>query len=105
MSLNYQRYHFNEMLYLVQMIVNAGGRYTLRTAEADTLYTYGDEESDARYRIFQERIEAGEELDVQPIKALFDILETGEVRLSRKPKMDLSHLEDCAKEENEEIPV
>ena len=24
-SLNYQRYHFNEMLYLVQMIVDAGG--------------------------------------------------------------------------------
>ena len=30
-SLAYQRYHFNEMLYLAQMIVNAGGRYTLVT--------------------------------------------------------------------------
>ncbi|MBO5327145.1 MAG: 3'-5' exonuclease, partial [Clostridia bacterium] len=40
-SLNYQRYHFNEMLYLVQMIVDAGGHYTLCTRDADTLYTYG----------------------------------------------------------------
>lgn len=93
-SLNYQRYHFNEMLYLVQMIVDAGGRYTLRTRDADTLYTYGDEENDMRYGIFAERMAAGEDLDVLPIKALFDILETSEVKLSRKPKKDLSALED-----------
>ena len=89
-SLNYQRYHFNEMLYLVQMIVNAGGRYTLYTQEADTLYTYGDEETDTRYDIMQERLAAGEEIEILPIRALFDILETSELKLSRKPKKDLS---------------
>ena len=89
-SLNYQRYHFNEMLYLVQMIVNAGGRYTLYTQEADTLYTYGDEENDTRYAIMQERLAAGEEIEILPIRALFDILETSEIKLSRKPKKDLS---------------
>ncbi|MBQ8356608.1 MAG: hypothetical protein IJX39_02245 [Clostridia bacterium] len=92
-SLNYQRYHFNEMLYLVQMITDAGGRYTLHTRDADVLYTYGDEETDGRYAIFQERIAAGEELEILPLKALFDILETGEIKLSRKPKKDLSFLE------------
>lgn len=102
-SLNYQRYHFNEMLYLVQMIVNAGGHYTLCTRDADTLYTYGDEENDVRYGIFAERIAAGEDLDILPLKALFDILETGEIKLSRKPKMDLSALE--GNTEGEEEPA
>ena len=37
-------------------------------------------------------LEAGEEIEIYPIKVLFDMLETSEVRLSRKPKMDLSHL-------------
>ncbi|MBQ8717265.1 MAG: hypothetical protein IJY43_05430 [Clostridia bacterium] len=107
-SLNYQRYHFNEMLYLVQMIVDAGGHYTLCTRDADTLYTYGDEENDIRYSIFSERIVAGEDLDVLPLKALLDILETSELRLSRKPKKDLSMFEEeeaDEAEENEEIPV
>ena len=91
-SLNYQRNHFNEMLYLVQMIVNAGGRYTLCTQEADTLYTYGDEADDLRYAIMQERLACDEEVEILPIRALFDILETSELKLSRKPKMDLSYL-------------
>ena len=113
-SLNYQRYHFNEMLYLVQMIVDAGGHYTLCTRDADTLYTYGDEENDIRYSIFNERIAAGEDLDILPLKALFDILETSEVKLSRKPKKDLSAFEEeeadeaevqAQAEEKEEIPV
>ena len=107
-SLNYQRYHFNEILYLVQMIVDAGGHYTLCTRDADTLYTYGDEENDIRYKIFSERIAAGEDLDILPLKALFDILETSEVKLSRKPKKDLSMFEEeeaDEEKENEEIPV
>ena len=103
-SLNYQRYHFNEMLYLVQMIVDAGGYYTLRTRDADTLYTYGDEENDIRYGIFADRIAAGEDLDVLPLKALFDVLETSEVKLSRKPPKDLSAFEEPA-ESAEELPV
>ena len=89
-SLNYQRYHFNEMLYLVQMIVNAGGRYTLCTQEADTLYTYGEEETDSRYAIMKEREANGEDVEILPLRALFDILETSELKLSRKPPKDLS---------------
>ena len=104
-SLNYQRYHFNEMLYLVQMIINAGGRYTLYTQEADTLYTYGDEENDTRYAIMQERLAAGEEVEILPIKALFDILETSELKLSRKPKKDLSALLAPAEGDEEALPV
>ena len=103
-SLNYQRYHFNEMLYLVQMIVDAGGHYTVCSKDADTLYTFGDEEQDVRYKIFSDRMAAGEDLDVLPLKSLFDILETSEVKLSRKPKKDLSALEDH-EEESEELPV
>lgn len=91
-SLDYQRYHFNEMLYLVQMIVDAGGRYTLVTREADTLYTYGEEADDTRLAIVRQRQEAGEEVETYPIKVLFDLLETSEVRLSRKPPKDLSVL-------------
>ncbi len=85
-SLNYQRHRFNEMLYLAQMIVDAGGRYTLCTKEADVLYTYGDEATDDRYRIANERIDAGEEVEILPIGVLFDLLETSELKLSRKPK-------------------
>lgn len=98
-STNYQRTHFNEMLYLVQMIVNAGGRYTLATREADTLYTFGEDESDVRLSIAREMQQAGEEIEILPIKMLFDILETGDLRLSRKPPMDLSHLEPDANED------
>jgi hypothetical protein len=92
-SLDFQRYHFNEMLYLVQMIVNAGGRYTLITKDADTLYTYGNSEEDTRLATAKAMQEAGEEIEIYPIKILFDLLETGELKLSRKPKMDLSAIE------------
>ena len=101
-GVNYQRTHFNEMLYLVQMITNAGGRYTLSTREADTLYVWEEAESDSRYLVAKDMIEAGEEIEILPIKMLFDILETSELRLSRKPKMDLSSLEENADDEAEE---
>lgn len=92
-SLGYQRYHFNEMLYIAQMIVNEGGRYTLSTRDADVLFTYDcGEEGDARLAAAEARIAAGEEVEIYPLKVLFDTLETSEVRLSRKPKMDLSYL-------------
>ena len=98
-GLNYQREHFNEMLYLAQMIANAGGRYTLSVREADTLYTFGEPDDDARFQIAQEMIGEGKEIDILPIKILFDTLETTETRLSRKPKMDLSALEPEAETE------
>ena len=98
-GVNYQRTHFNEMLYLVQMITNAGGRYTLSTKEADTLYVWEDAENDPRYLVAKDLIEAGEEIEIQPIKALFDLLETSEMRISRKPKMDLSSFEEDADDE------
>ena len=92
-SLGYQRYHFNEMLYLTQMIVNEGGRYTLATREADILFTYDcGEEGDQRLAAAEAMQAAGSEIEIHPIKVLFDTLETSEVKLSRKPKMDLSHL-------------
>ena len=41
--------------------------------------------------------EAGAEIDVLPLRVLFDLLETSEVKLSRKPKMkfdeDGAHVE------------
>ena len=95
-GVNYQRTHFNEMLYLVQMITNAGGRYTLSTREADTLYVWEDAENDPRYEIAKEM---GEEIEILPIKNLFDLLETSDMRLSRKPKMDLSAFEENADDE------
>ena len=101
-GINYQRTHFNEMLYLVQMITNAGGRYTLSTKEADTLYVYGDMESDPRYAVAMDMQRDGEEIDIVPIKSLFDILETSEVRLSRKPKMDLSALKKAEETDEED---
>ena len=95
-GVNYQRTHFNEMLYLAQMITNAGGRYTLSTREADTLYVWEDAENDPRYQIAKEM---GEEIEILPIKNLFDLLETSDMRLSRKPKMDLSSFEEDADDE------
>ena len=86
-SLAYQRYHFNEMLYLAQMIANAGGRYTLVTKEADTLYTFGDPAEDTRLHIAEELRAAGGEIDILPLRVLFDLLETSELKLSRKPKL------------------
>ena len=100
-SLGYQRYHFNEMLYLAQMIANEGGRYTLATRDADTLYTYDcGEAGDQRLAAAEAMQAEGKEIEIYPIKVLFDALETSEVKLSRKPKMDLSHL----MEEKEEQP-
>ena len=94
-SLGYQRYHFNEMLYLAQMIVNEGGRYTLSTRDADLLFTYDcGEEGDHRLAVAEEMQANGEVIEIHPIKVLFDTLETSAVRLSRKPKMDLSHLKE-----------
>lgn len=92
-SLGYQRNHFNEMLYLAQMIVNEGGRYTLSTRAADMLFTFdcGDE-PDRRLETAEEMNAESEVIEIYPIKVLFDMLETSQLRLSRKPKMDLSHL-------------
>ena len=101
-SLGYQRYHFNEMLYLAQMIANEGGRYTLSTRDADILFTYDcGEEGDKRLETANQMIENGEEIEIHPIKVLFDTLETSAVRLSRKPKMDLSHLKEQPSEESD----
>lgn len=100
-GLGYQRTHFNEMLYLAQMIVNEGGRYTLSTRNADILFTYGEDEQDQRLETARAMLEAGEEIEIYPIKVLFDMLETSEVRLSRKPKMDLSHLKPQAPDKDE----
>ena len=93
-SLAYQRYHFNEMLYLAQMIVNAGGIYTLSTAEADTLYTFATKEDgvDTRLEKAKEMNENGGQIEIYPIKVLFELLETSAARLSLKPKMNLDHL-------------
>ena len=101
-SLNYQRTHFNEMLYLAQMIVNAGGRYTLVTREADTLYTWGEESEDGRYAIAAQMQREGEEIEIHPIKTLFEMLETSETRLSNKPPKDLSYLTGEADEREQE---
>ena len=101
-GINYQRTHFNEMLYLVQMITNAGGRYTLSTREADTVYVWEDAENDPRYQVARQMIDEGEEIEILPIKMLFDILETSELRLSRKPKMMLASTEEDAGDEAEE---
>ena len=91
-SIAYQRYHYNEMLYLAQLITDAGGRYTLSTREADALYTYGPAEEDTRLTQAEEMIANGAEMEIYPIKVLFELLETSEVKLSRKPKKDLSYL-------------
>ena len=108
-SLGYQRHHFNEMLYLVQMIVNAGGRYTLSTRAADILFTYDcGEAGDQRLATAEAMIAEGTEIEIHPIKVLFDTLETSELRLSRKPKMDLSHLKEPTEAEadsEEVLPV
>ncbi len=109
-SLGYQRYHFNEMLYLAQMIANEGGRYTLSTRNADLLFTYDcGEEGDQRLATAEAMIAEGKEIEIHPIKVLFDTLETSEVRLSRKPRMDLSHLKEPAEEpaadSEEPLPV
>lgn len=111
-SLGYQRYHFNEMLYLAQMIANEGGRYTLSTRDADLLFTYDNGEQDSRLATATEMQAAGEEIEIYPIKVLFDTLETSEVRLSRKPKMDLVALgvkeapaDDAAESDEGEAPV
>ena len=101
-GLNYQRTHFNEMLYLVQMITNAGGRYTLSTKEADTLYVWENEENDPRYITAKQLNDEGSEIEILPIKILFDLLETSDMRLSRKPKMDLSAFEESTDDEAEE---
>lgn len=101
-GVNYQRTHFNEMLYLVQMITNAGGRYTLSTKEADTLYVWGENEAEPRYPAAAERVQNGEDVEILPIKTLFDLLETSEMRLSRKPKMDLSSFMEDTDDEAEE---
>lgn len=91
-SIAYQRYHYNEMLYLAQLIVDAGGRYTLSTREADTLYTYGPAEEDTRLKQAEEIVAEGGEMEIYPIKNLFELLETSALKLSRKPKKDLSYL-------------
>lgn len=104
-GINYQRTHFNEMLYLVQMITNAGGRYTLSTREADTVYVWEDAENDPRYQVARQMIDEGEEIEILPIKMLFDILETSELRLSRKPKMMLSSVKENANDDEAEEPV
>ena len=39
MSLNYEMYHFKEMIHLVQMVADAGGTYVLKASQADLFAT------------------------------------------------------------------
>jgi len=47
-SENYERTHFKEMIHIIQLICDLGGRYTTSSSESDLFLTYNDDEGKGR---------------------------------------------------------
>ncbi|MCR5458151.1 MAG: hypothetical protein K6F14_08790 [Clostridiales bacterium] len=50
----YERYHFKEMIHIVQLICDLGGRYTIMASEADLFLTFNDIEGNGRMKYLKE---------------------------------------------------
>ena len=95
-SRNYEKYHFREMLSLVQLIVNYGGKYVRKASLCDYFVTYklieqnGIENPCQRLICVEESIAQGSHIKIISFEELLDILKISNQELSKMPFPDSS---------------
>lgn len=90
-SLNYEKYHFREMLSLVQLITNHGGKYERKASLCDYFVTYklvdqnGIENPCLRLKSVEESIMQGKNISIISFDKLLEILNITNQELSQMP--------------------
>lgn len=91
LSLNYELYHFKEMLALIQMIVDCGGKYNLKASQNDIFVSYDlyDSENNlipcTRRKYVDEVISQGKAIQIISFSELLNVLGTTEEELAQTP--------------------
>jgi len=90
-SLNYELYHFKEMLAIIQMITDRGGKYNLKASQNDIFVSYDLYDNDnnllpcSRGKYVNEAISQGKAIQIINFNELLNILETTENELANMP--------------------
>lgn len=90
-SINYELYHFREMLALIQMIVDRGCKYNLKASQNDIFVSYDlyDNEHNlvpcSRRKYIDEAISQGKAIQIISFRELLNVLETTEEELVQTP--------------------
>ena len=90
-SLNYEIWHFKEMLSLVQLLKNHNATYKMRASDNDIFVTYsykeekGDDNYCSRLKHVNDAIEEGKSIQIMTFDELLTILDVTEEELSLMP--------------------
>ncbi len=95
-SLNYEQNHFTEMIKLIQLIINAGGKYIFKASLAD-IFVENPEETDhkcTRLEYVKEAVSGGAEIKIISFDELLALLDTNKNEFDVMPKIDTEYLLD-----------
>lgn len=84
-SMNYEHRHFKEMLALIQLIVNCGGKYSLKSSQSDIFVKYNDDCPCTRLKFVEEANANGSDIKIISFSELLELLNITEQELSEIP--------------------
>lgn len=84
-SMNYEHRHFKEMLALIQIIVNCGGKYSLKSSQSDIFVEYSDNHPCSRLKFVEEANANGSDIKIISFSKLLELLNITEQELSVIP--------------------
>lgn len=100
-SKNYEYVHYNQMLELAQLIINAGGTLTGSPTKCDIFIKYDVEIEPKRlltckrYETVKRTIRTGKIIEIKDFYEFLEFLETNEEKLSKGENINKSMLERC----------
>jgi len=94
-SLNYELYHFKNMLKIVQMICDCGGEYVKKASVADIFVSYdGAERECTKQKFVEQAIANGANIQIIAFKVFLSMLGLTEEELNALPDEDVGYLLD-----------
>lgn len=96
-SLNYELYHFRNMLKIVQMICDCGGEYVKKASIADIFVSYEDVENGrtcTKQKFVEEAIANGAQIQMMSFEEFLKKLHLTEEELNALPDEDVDYLLD-----------
>ena len=96
-SLNYELYHFRNMLKIVQMICDCGGEYVKKASIADIFVSYEDVENGrtcTKQKFVEEAIANGAQIQMMSFEEFLKQLNLTEEELNALPDEDVDYLLD-----------
>ena len=96
-SLNYELYHFRNMLKIVQMICDCGGEYVKKASVADIFVSYEDVENGrtcTKQKFVEEAIANGAQIQMMSFEEFLKKLNLTEQELNALPDEDVDYLLD-----------